>query len=88
MDADGRYSVLLGANSKNGIPAELFTSNEARWLGVQVEQEPEQPRVLLVSVPYALKAGDAESLGGKPASAYITTELLSTATDAGAPIVG
>jgi hypothetical protein len=83
IDANGRYSVLLGANSKDGIPAELFTSNEARWLGVQVEQEAELPRVLLVSVPYALKAGDAETLGGKPASAYITTELLSTATDAG-----
>ena len=29
------------------------------------------PRVLLVSVPYALKAVDADTLGGKPASAYL-----------------
>src|SRR6185312_15395766 len=30
----------------------------------------EQTRVLLVSVPYAMKAGDANTLGGLPASAY------------------
>ena len=30
--------------------------------------ETERPRVLMVSVPYALKAGDAETLGGLPAS--------------------
>ncbi|MFI5111647.1 MAG: hypothetical protein ACHP9S_02375, partial [Terriglobales bacterium] len=34
LDTTGHYSVLLGATSKDGIPAELFTSNEARWLGV------------------------------------------------------
>jgi hypothetical protein len=72
-DAAGYYSVLLGANSKDGVPAELFASNEARWLGVQVEQEPEQPRVLLVSVPYALKAGDAETVGGHPLSDFVLT---------------
>jgi len=31
---------------------------------------------LLVSVPYALKAKDAETLGGRPASAFLTTEML------------
>ncbi|OFW36251.1 MAG: hypothetical protein A3J28_05125 [Acidobacteria bacterium RIFCSPLOWO2_12_FULL_60_22] len=34
----------------------------------------EQPRILLVSVPYALKAADAETLGGKPASAYLLAD--------------
>ena len=75
-DAHGNYTVLLGANSTNGVPAELFASGEARWLEVQVERQAEQPRVLLVSVPYALKAKDAETLGGKPASAFLTTETL------------
>jgi len=75
-DANGLYTVLLGANSANGVPAELFASGEARWLEVQVERQAEQPRVLLVSVPYALKAKDAETLGGKPASAFVTTETL------------
>jgi hypothetical protein len=78
-DARGLYNVLLGANSANGVPAELFASGEARWLEVQVERQAEQPRVLLVSVPYALKAKDAETLGGKPASAYAlaTPEITS-----------
>jgi trimeric autotransporter adhesin len=78
-DAHGVYTVLLGANSANGVPAELFASGEARWLEVQVERQAEQPRILLVSVPYALKAKDAETLGGKPASAFLTTETLATA---------
>jgi hypothetical protein len=78
-DAHGNYTVLLGANSTNGVPAELFASGEARWLEVQVERQAEQPRILLVSVPYALKAKDAETLGGKPASAFLTTETLAGA---------
>src|SRR5713226_3797764 len=72
-DGNGNYTVLLGANSANGVPAELFVSGEARWLGIQVGQQPEHERILLVSVPYALKAGDAETLGGLPASAFVTT---------------
>lgn len=75
-DANGDYIVLLGANSAKGVPVELFTSGEARWLGVQPEGQIEQPRVLLVSVPYALKAGDAETLGGKPASAFALSGSL------------
>jgi len=69
-DENGNYSILLGAASAKGIPQELFVSGDARWLGVQVEGRAEQARVLLVSVPYALKAGDAETLGGLPPSAF------------------
>jgi len=74
LDEQGRYTVLLGATQPEGLPGELFMTGEARWLGVQVGNLPEQPRVLLVSVPYALKAADAETLGGKPASAYALAE--------------
>jgi trimeric autotransporter adhesin len=70
LDAKGNYTVLLGANSATNLPEEFFRNGEARWLGVQPEHEPELPRVLLVSVPYALKAGDATTLGGLPASAF------------------
>ncbi len=77
-DSLGRYTVLLGAMSPAGVPMELFTENLARWLGVQVSNLPEQPRILLVSVPYALKAGDAETLGGKPASAYMLSAQAET----------
>jgi len=31
-------------------------------------------RILLVGVPYALKAADADTLGGKPASAFVTND--------------
>ena len=78
LDANGNYSVLLGVASANGVPAELFSSGEARWLGVQAERQPEQPRVLLVSVPYALKAGDAQTLGGLPANAFALAATPST----------
>src|SRR5580693_5568777 len=67
-DKAGHYSVMLGSTS-HGIPAELFASGEARWLGVQAQGQTEQPRTLLMSVPYALKALDAETIGGKPLSA-------------------
>lgn len=70
-DAQGRYSVLLGTNSLDGIPAEIFAGGKGQWLGVQVESQPEQPRVMLVSVPYALRAEEAERIGGRTASELI-----------------
>jgi trimeric autotransporter adhesin len=70
-DSSGHYSVLLGSTKPDGLPAELFASEQARWIGVQIEQQAEQPRTLLVSAPYALKAGDSETLGGLPPSAYM-----------------
>jgi hypothetical protein len=76
LDSQGRYSVLLGATLPEGLPLDLFTSGEALWLGVQAQAPgaTEQPRVLLVAVPYALKAVDADTLGGKPASAYLSVD--------------
>ncbi len=62
------YTVYLGATQ--ALPAEVFTSVAAQYLGVSVDGEPEQARTLLVSVPYALESGDAQTLGGLPASAY------------------
>ena len=72
LDDQGRYTVLLGATQAEGLPLDLFTSGKALWLGVQPQLPGavEGPRVLLVAVPYALKAFDADTLGGKPASAY------------------
>ncbi len=85
VDANGHYSSLLGARSATGIPLELFSNGEARWLGVQPEGQPEQPRVLLVSVPYALKASDSETLGGLPASAFLRADALTASPVAAAP---
>jgi len=70
-DPSGRYTVQLGATSGSGLPSDLFQSGEARWLGVQVQGQAEQPRVMLLSVPYAMKASDAQTLGGLPASAFV-----------------
>ena len=73
LDSQGLYSVHLGATKAEGVPPELFASGEPRWLGVQAlfPGEQEQPRVLLVSVPYALKAGNADTLGGLPPTAFL-----------------
>ncbi len=70
IDEQGRYEVLLGATKPDGIPMELFTSGEARWLGILANGGVESARVLLVSVPYAVKALDAEMLGGKLPAAF------------------
>jgi hypothetical protein len=69
-DKDGNYSVLLGSTRGEGMPADLFVTGDPRWLEVEVNQE-KQPRLLLASVPYALRASDADTLGGLPASAYL-----------------
>ncbi len=81
LDATGHYSVQLGITKPNGVPTTLFTSGEARWLGVQIAEQEQQPRVLLLSVPYALKAGDAATIGGLPPSAFV---LAAPATNAAA----
>ncbi len=70
-DAGGHYKVQLGATLANGLPAELFATGEARWLEVQVAGQVPQPRLLMASVPYALKAADSATLGGLPASAFV-----------------
>jgi len=71
--SQGRYSVFLGQSRSSGIPAEIFSSGQPRWLGVRIlaPGEEEQPRVFLSSVPYALKAVDADTVGGLPPSAFV-----------------
>jgi hypothetical protein len=87
-DELGRYTALLGAMHTDGLPVDLFTSGEVRWLGIRVGVEAEQqPRVLLVSVPYALKAGDAETLGGKPASAYMLADSKGSSASTGVTLL-
>lgn len=79
-DNSGNYTVQLGATKPEGLPLELFTSGEARWLGVQVNGGEEQPRVLLLSVPYALKAADAQTVGGLPPTAFVKVSEAGPAT--------
>ncbi len=76
----GEYTTLLGAMTATGVPMDLFTSGQARWLGVAVRGLPEQPRILLVSVPYAMTSGNAEMLGGKPAADYLLASQSGTSS--------
>jgi hypothetical protein len=85
-DKYGHYTVQLGATSSTGLPADIFVAGEARWLGVQPQGQAEYPRVVLLSVPYALKAEDAQTLGGLPASAFMLAVPASSGVTAAAPL--
>jgi hypothetical protein len=76
VDMNGSYTVLLGSTSTAGLPQTLFVGGAARWLGVSVERAPEMARVLLSSVPYAMKSADAQSLAGHPAADFVTQAQL------------
>ena len=60
-DALGRFTAFLGAMQPEGLPLDLFSSGQARWLGMQSSGQPEQPRIFLASVPYALVAEGTET---------------------------
>jgi hypothetical protein len=78
LDAAGRYSVSFGGTREEGLPADLFAGAAGtRWVGLAVEGEPEQPRVALVSVPYAAKAVSADTLAGKSATDFVLSSGLS-----------
>jgi hypothetical protein len=79
LDGAGKYTVLLGVTKPEGIPTDLFSTGEAQWLGIEVQGKAEQPRVLLVSVPYALRAAEADTLTGHTADEFVTTDKLSSA---------
>src|SRR5579872_5433550 len=84
-DKAGHYTAALGSTSSQGLPPSVFATGEARWLGVQVQSQAEQPRVLLLSVPYAMKALDAETIGGKPISAFQLASPQSRSSGSAAP---
>ena len=87
VDASGRYKVHLGGSTSSGLPSDLFSTGEARWLEIQVAGQNPQPRVLLASVPYALKAADAATLGGLPASAFVLAGTGSRTAAAVSPAI-
>jgi len=84
-DARGNYTAQLGSTKPDGMPVDLFTTGEARWLALTVNGGEEQSRVLLVAVPYAMKAADAQTLGGLPASAFVLANKQATGGSA-APV--
>jgi hypothetical protein len=76
LDSQGRFSTLLGANSAQGLPPDLFAAGVPRWLGIRLQDGEEEPRIAVVSVPYAFHAGDADTLGGRNAAEFVTQEQL------------
>lgn len=70
-DDAGRFTVLLGATRPGGVPLDLFSNGETRWVETQADGVPPQPRAQFVSVPYAMKAADASTVGGKPPSSFV-----------------
>jgi hypothetical protein len=82
LDENGRYTIYLGASQAEGLPAELFSTGQPRWLEVTVENQPPQARTRLISVPYALKAADAETVSGHAATEFITQAQLTSAARA------
>jgi hypothetical protein len=66
----------VGATVEGGVPKEFFLAGTGRWIGLAVSGEPEQPRVQVVAVPYALKAAEADTLAGKSAADFVLAENL------------
>jgi hypothetical protein len=83
LDPQSKYSVLLGATTPAGLPQNLFANGESRWLGVTLAGQEESSRTLLAATPYSLKASDAETLGGHPATDF---ELKNAKPEAGVDI--
>ena len=78
LDSHGRYTVFLGSTSFGGIPPELFASGDTQWIGVTPDDGIERPRVLITTVPYAFKAAEAATLGGRKPEEFVSVQQLTT----------
>jgi hypothetical protein len=78
-DGAGVFTLVLGKDSP--IPDSVF-SDSLRWLGIQVEAEPELiPRTQLVSGPYSYVSGSGPSGGSSGWTDDGTVVRLTTGTD-------
>jgi hypothetical protein len=73
-DSSGRFTILLGTDTP--LTPDIFASGEARWIEMVGSDIAAQDRAELVSVPYALKSFDAETLGGRPVSDFVLADQL------------
>lgn len=78
-DSRGRFSIFLGARHPHGLPPDIFATGEARWIEISAGGLVTPQRAALVSVPYALKAVDAETFGGRPLSDFVLVDKKSSA---------
>ena len=72
VDVFGRYSVILGDDSGGKAPltAAVFPAGADRWLQISVNGVDLAPRLRIGSVPFALLASDAATVGGQAPSAF------------------
>ena len=73
----GELSLILGAPPGEPVTPEVF-AGETLWLDFVVDGQPLEPRQRILSVPFALTAGDAEQLGGVAAEEFLTFADIDT----------
>jgi len=78
VDDQGHFAILLGSASPLGVPASTFAAGEPRWIGIAPEDAAERPRIELVSVPYALEAANAQTLGGREPEEFVSQQQLNS----------
>ncbi|MEK7705292.1 MAG: hypothetical protein AAB426_10060 [Myxococcota bacterium] len=79
--ADGLFDVALGAIEP--LDASMFADGTPLWLTLQVDADVEMtPRQQLVSVPYALHASNADTVGGISAASLEESGEISFAVAA------
>jgi hypothetical protein len=78
IDNDGTFNVILGTVGPQGLPTTIFASGASRWLGITPNDGVERPRIAIVSVPYALKAADADTLAGMAPGQFVSVQQLSS----------
>ena len=71
----GMLQVVLGGEGSPPLD-DAVLGPEGAWLAIAVDGTPMEPRQRVLSVPYALRAGDAERLGGADAAAFVTDAEL------------
>jgi hypothetical protein len=69
---NGIFSVVLGGAGQPSLSSVLSAGSQL-WVEWTIDGVTLSPRQELLSVPYALMAGDAATLGGAPASSYATS---------------
>ena len=75
LDEQGNYAVLLGSTTGSGIPGEVFSSSEPRWLGVQSQSQDAQSRILLKRSPLPEDWTDHTVVFSKPADPQKASQL-------------
>src|SRR4029077_19120295 len=53
-------------------------SAEPQWVSLTLDDGAERPRVELSTVPYAFKASDADTLGGRNSGEFVTQQQLTS----------